>query len=139
LEHLLNNLDTVGGRLSSLANSITYLQEEAAFYKEIIDIGSRRRKMVLKEWCIDDSKARSQHHWKNVIPRAVKWLNPYVCRLKDCESDCKKKHELTYKKIAQILSILYPEIWTGEINSIANNIKQRDYTAPDVPPFPAVR
>lgn len=137
LNNLLNELDRTGKGLSSLTKAVANLQDEAAFYKEIVSIGSSRRKQVLKEWRISDRKWRSQDHWKVVISRAVKWLNPYVCKKKSCEIDCNKTHETTFRKVAQILSILYPEVWGGDIDSIANIVKQRYYSAIDVPvPFP---
>lgn len=116
----LTRQDAAYRKLKPLRETIEALKFDVELLKAIIE----RKKSTDKKWkemrLIDKNtdKVSPQKHkfWNITIPSAIKILNGF------CENE-----KRTCIKTAELLKILYPNIWKEDIHTIASRIKQKYY------------
>lgn len=116
-------------RRVSFPPTIDSLKRDIEVYRESIKKISDRERAVHETFHIDkDLKKSPQKHiyWNVTVSKGIRMLNQY-CHSNRCQPNCKITHETAIRKTAELLKILYPEIWTEDIPTIAKRIKQKDY------------
>lgn len=112
-----------------LSATIEKFKYDKALCDAIIKYKENAEKFQNNYYGFDKSSEISmQKHkcWNSVVSFAVDRLNEY-CHNDNCDSKCGKTHQKAITKVAELLKILYPTIWTDDIPSIAKRIKQREY------------
>lgn len=91
--------------------------------KEALDARYRKAYRIDKNL----NKSPQKHEiWNLLIPKALKNINHYF-HTGNCVPQCRIIHNTAIMKIAELLKILYPDIWTEDVNTVAMRIKQKDY------------
>ncbi len=112
--------DEVYHDFEPIRKTIEAFKFDVAVYKAII----KKKKNTDKKWAEahlidkDIEKVSPQKHkfWNVVIPPALEIVDRF----------CYTQEE-AYRKIAELLKILYPDVWKGDIQTNANRIKQKNY------------
>jgi hypothetical protein len=98
--------------------------------RSMVDFLKRREKAYRSLYYFDkalNKPTKKQGYWNHVIIPALKLINNY-CHNNHCTRtrQCSITHATAYYKIAELLKILYPSIWTESIKTISNQIKSRE-------------
>jgi hypothetical protein len=126
----LENLTKEDGyrNLLPLKQTILCLRWDIEIYKAIVKDRQDNDKRYRAIHLIDENlhKSPQKHpYWRELATRVLKLLNAH-CHDGACEPGCRKTHKKAYIKVAQLLKILYPTIWTQKIEIIANKIKSME-------------
>jgi hypothetical protein len=129
VKQLENLYHTAPERRVSFPPTIDSLKRDIEVYRELIKKVSDRERAFRQSFRIDkDLKKSPQKHiyWNVTVSRGIRMLNQY-CHSNRCQHNCKITHETAIRKTAELLKILYPQVWKENISTIANRIKQKDY------------
>ena len=113
---------------SPLSGTVTRLRRDIAISKAMVKARRENDKKLLEGYGIDKDPNKSpQRHkyFSTIAVRALRVINQ-SCHTDACEPHCKKTHKKAYVKIAELLNILYPTIWTQSTDIIANKIKSME-------------
>jgi hypothetical protein len=112
-----------------LSETVKKLKEEIAYHREIVKFGKGIYKKFYTMQGLDKDLLKSaQRHrfWNLAVSGALTILNQFY-HTWGCGENCKKTHEETIRKVAELLKIIYPKIWKENIPTIMNRIKAKNY------------
>lgn len=128
-------------QLPSVVRTLDNLQictpEELAAFRNKIkmlqtfrDVLTHTEDFIKKMYHLDKKpKIRPQKHkyWNTIVSQTIEEFNA-LCHDADlCNNPCRKTHSKAIRTVAKLLTIIHPTIWTEEVKTIANRIKQKDY------------
>lgn len=124
----LSKADKRYSRFEPLTLTVAALRRDIQIYKAIVRYRKENDKAFRKLLLIDKDPNKSplRHRiWREIATSAVKVINRY-CHTNDCEEGrCRKTHTKAYVKVGELLKILYPTIWTQDIDMV-NRIKSME-------------
>lgn len=118
-------------KVRSLNETVAVLRHDIELYRAIVRTKAENDKRHLQRYLIDKDLNKSpQKHkfWNIAVAAALQRINPY-CHTDNCAPQCRKTHKTALIKVAELLKILYPNIWTEDVDTIASRIKAKEYRA----------
>ena len=95
--------------------------------KHVVRYGEKIPRYHYRYYGIEQKKygAPQKHSfWSYATAGAIYYVNCF-CHGDRCKKKCNTLHERSYLLVANLLKILYPNIWREKADNIANNIKTR--------------
>jgi len=106
------------------------LQGYLAYHHEIVKRGRDAHERYMRMLLLNKNRGKTlpQKHqfWNLAVSGATSLLNRYY-HTQTCEYECQVTHTKAVRKVADLLKILYPTIWTEDTETITQRIRQKDY------------